>query len=205
MQTKTRIITTIIALALTLSANAALSAAQIMERTANVFTKPASVTASFSITSGKHSQSGSLTMGKRLFTFNTGTLSVWYDGKTQWTLDPKSREVTITVPTADEVAESNPFALLASYTASYYAAKLQSPDGQYKIKLTRKTDRTAIKTITLTVDAKNFHVRKIIATSDTGDTLTITVKTIQTGKALPKSYYTFNPKANPGYQINDLR
>lgn len=200
-----RILTIFAVLATTIAAHAALNAAQVMDRVAAVFTKPASVTVAFSIEAGNKQQSGTLTMGKRLFTFNAGGLAVWFDGKNQWTVDRQAREVTITAPTPAEVAESNPFALITDHAKLFTPTLQPSDKGVYKVCLTRKSKALSIKNVFLTVDARTFHVRTLTATDENGGKMTVTIKKIQTGKALPKTYYTYNTKAASGYDINDLR
>jgi outer membrane lipoprotein-sorting protein len=62
-----------------------------------------------------HSVSGTFTLKANKFFLEVDDMKVWFDGKTQWAYVPQSNEVSITEPTENELAETNPLAILQSY------------------------------------------------------------------------------------------
>lgn len=113
------------------------SAEQILDKTAKAMTSAKSVTVKFGYTAGGNHSNGSMTMSGKKFTFNLGNIAVWYNGTLQWALNRSDNEVTLTKPTAAEVVESNPFAILTSYKQRYtpsltkkQKANTSSPLGQ---------------------------------------------------------------------------
>jgi outer membrane lipoprotein-sorting protein len=192
-------------MAMAIGANAAMTAEQVLDKVAASFTKAASVTVSFSFTSNGHAASGTVTACKNKFSYSAGDLAVWYNGKTQWALQRSANEVTITEPTAAELIESNPFKILSNYKKLYTCKMLSSDNSQYKIQLTAKSKGASVKSATVTVNAKTYNPVAIVATMSGKLKSTITVRSISKGKALPNSYFEYNPKMNSKVEVVDLR
>lgn len=186
-------------------AHAALTAAQVLDRVSAALTKPASVSVTFSFKGQGGSGNGSLTVCRDLFTYNAGDLAVWYDGKSQWALQRSAAEVSLTEPTAEELVESNPFRIITHYKRNYTYKLQPAPKGQYKILLTAKSRSAAVRTAVVTVNACTFVPVSIEASMGAGARTTVTVKSFVAGKALPKSYFQFNPRLNKDVHVNDLR
>ena len=47
------------------------------------------------------------------FYFDSEELSLWFNGTTQWVYFKKTREVNISTPTADELAQTNPMMVVS--------------------------------------------------------------------------------------------
>lgn len=62
--------------------------------------------------------SGSMIMKGNQFSLTTEDVKVWFDGKTQWALFEQNQEVNITQPSPEELAETNPMAILSSAVAT---------------------------------------------------------------------------------------
>lgn len=211
MQTFKRIFLNIIHLfilvALTLtsaSASAAPSATQILDKAATVMTSSPSATVKFTM-SGAATGSGSMTISREKFHFTAGDMTVWFDGKNQWALQKSAGEVNLTEPTNAELVESNPFALISSYKTTYNAKVVSSSSGIYTVELTAKQRHAQIRQATLTINAADYHLRTIDATLSDGKKLRVNVTSLNTGKALPASYFQFNTKSNPQVKLIDLR
>ncbi len=200
-----RYLVSLIMMALAFSANAAMTAEQVLDKVAASLTKAASATVTFSFTTNGKSSSGTVTVCRNKFTYNAGDLAVWYNGKTQWVLQRSANEVTITEPTAEELIESNPFKLISNYKKLYTCSMISSDKTQYKIKLTAKSKGASVKTATITVNAKTYNPTAITATMSGSVKTTITVKSLTKGKALPNSYFEYNTKMNSKIEVIDLR
>lgn len=181
------------------SAEAA-TATEVLDKAAGNISRASSVTIKF-VAGGTD---GSLTVGKEKFTFTAQGLSVWYDGKTQWALDKRAREVSITEPTPSELLESNPLKILSSWQSHYTAKLLTAKAGQFRVELTAKKKGVAVSSAIVVLNAKTYVPVSIELMGSGGKTL-FTISAFTTGKALPKSYFTFDAKQQPGITINDLR
>ncbi|MDE7396441.1 MAG: hypothetical protein K2M98_01800 [Muribaculum sp.] len=49
------------------------------------------------------------------FKINSAPIAVWYDGNTQWTYMADTKEVSVTEPTPEEIADINPFAIINNF------------------------------------------------------------------------------------------
>lgn len=81
-----------------------------------------------------------LLQGKRL-QLSTPLMTTWFDGKTQWNLITKSKEVTVCEPTKKEMAAINPYTFLNMYKKGFRSTcKESSLRGQetYEIHLTAR-------------------------------------------------------------------
>ena len=147
-------IITYISLALTMLVFAFNSSAQnasnVLTQASNKFANSKSITASFSIIDNGHSQNGSIIVAGNKFVISTPQLSTWFDGKTQWSYSSSVNEVNITNPTADELQQINPFAIISSFRNNFNASMLNSPKGSFKIQLTPKKSNQSIKKVELT-------------------------------------------------------
>lgn len=186
------------------SARSAMSADQIMDRVAAALTKPQSVSVTFSFSGNGGTGNGTMTVCHNKFTYNSGDLAVWYNGRSQWTLQRSAKEVSLTEPTEAELLESNPFRVISGYKAHYTAKLLTAPAGFYKIQLTARSKAQAVRSATVTVNAKTFIPTRISANMGSGST-TIVIKSFTKGKVLPKSYFEFDARMNKDIELIDLR
>lgn len=113
----------IVALA-SLPVSAATSASDILAAMRSKMVSAKAVEIMFTIPGNDGSVQGNAILSGASFVFHTPQMSVWYDGKTQWTFLNSSKEVSITEPTAEELSASTPFAILNSYHESYKARRL---------------------------------------------------------------------------------
>lgn len=178
----------------------AVTADEVLDKAAKNITSASSVTIKF-VAGGTD---GSLTVGKEKFTFTSQGLSVWYDGKTQWSLDKRAREVSVTEPSAAELIESNPLKIISSWQTHYAAKLLTAPAGKFRVELTAKKKSNAVRSAIITLNAKTYVPVSIELTGSGGKTL-FTISAFTKGKALPKSYFTFDARQQPGITVNDLR
>lgn len=187
------------------SASAALTAQQVLDKVSATLTSPASVSVNFTFSSGGQTGHGTMTVCRDWFTYNAADLAVWYDGHSQWALQRSAGEVSLTEPTADELLESNPFRVISSYRQLYNCQLLQSSKGTYKVKLLAKSRTAAVQSAVITVNVTTFQPVSIEATLSGGTRTKVSVTSFIKGKALPKSFFQFNPKANPSVEVIDLR
>lgn len=181
------------------------NAANILAQASNKFSNSKSITATFSIIDNGHSQNGSITVAGNKFVISTPQLSTWFDGKTQWSYSSSVNEVNITTPTADELQQINPFAIISSFRNNFNASLLNSVKGTYKIQLSPKKANKSIKSVEITLNSSTYFPSLIVITAKNNTKATIKVKSIKEGGAQATSTFTFNAKKYPGVEIVDLR
>jgi outer membrane lipoprotein-sorting protein len=178
----------------------------VLDKTAAVFTKSGTTMTQFSVHGAQGNASGKFTMKGKKFVLRTSDIVTWFDGTTQWSYLPSSKEVNITTPTGEELHTINPYAFLTLYKKGFnYTMTETKSNGKacYQITLTPEKKRD-VQEIVLVVDKSNSHPYSIRMKAD-GKTSTITVKSIQTNLKLGDDAFRFNSKNYPDAEIIDLR
>lgn len=192
-------------MSLLLQAMAAETATSVLDgATAKINAAP-SISAAYTITAGSRSEQGRLLMSAGRFALESPSLRTWYDGINMWSYSPSLAEVNITTPTADELTEINPFAIINNYAANYTATITGSTDKVYTIQLTPRRKGSAFSKAVLTVAKNTLYPESIALTMPDGSAIYIKVSKITSGKKLPASAFTFDKSAAPGAEIIDLR
>lgn len=203
---KTKILALFAALLTAFSVSAAVTADEVMRKTSATLTSPASVTVSFTVQNGGHTGSGVAVMSNQRYHMVLGAMTVWFDGKTQWTANNNTREVNVTTPLEEEIFESNPFVVLSQYKNAYKCTLAKSSKaGIYTVTLTPKHKNTMLKSGTLTVSSKTWQPIKLTGVTHSGEKFTLSINSIRAGGKLPASRFTFDSKAHKGYEVIDLR
>lgn len=181
-------------------------AAQIMQKSASALLKSGGVTASYTLKVGGVSETGTISVKGKRFAIVSSSRSVWYDGSSLWTLDPEEKEVTLTAPTAADVASVNPYLLVSNYKAEYTARLVKGTvKGTYNIQLTPKNRQNYVKSATLCIRASNYMPVRMDVTDRSGNKTVIVVSNVKTGVRLADSVFRFTPKNHPGVKLIDLR
>lgn len=191
--------------AVILAAGAAESADQLLGRAADKLRTSKSVSASFSVKASAGNASGTITLAGDKFRITSQDLSVWYNGKTQWTYMPSAGEVNITEPTAEELQQINPFAIVNAMRRGYKAAITSRTAANTVLTLTATARRPEIKKAVLTLSNATLYPSKIILTMADGSVTAITVSNVKAGAAQAASAFVFNPAKYPGVEVVDLR
>lgn len=199
-----RLLALILLIFAAVGAAAAPSAQSIMAAVKSNFTSAAAVEAMFTINGGSGPVQGSVQIAGARFNLSTPQLHVWYDGKTQWTYMNSTNEVSITEPTPEELAASNPFSVLSDYARFYNARKLQELNGLQRIELTPKSGGSGIERVVLCVDKKNWPA-VISIIFDDGQTVVVDIDSIKGRPALPTKSFRYDPKLHPAAETIDLR
>ncbi len=143
------------------------------------------------------------------FKITTPAVQTYFDGKDQYVYTLKNKEVSISTPTKDELQEINPALILSSYAKN---SKIEfsldnkeslphhvidiSPD----LKLKKPYYKTVVK-----IDKKTLQLISIKVLSQNGVQTLFAVNKIDTGVKYDDNFFTFDSKANPNVEINDLR
>lgn len=180
-------------------------AADLLRQAAGKLRQAKSVSATCAIASEGHNTQARITMAGQRFRIESPGYAAWFDGRTQWTYSASTGEVTVTEPTAAELAETNPLSVIETVNTDYASTLLASGKEIRKIALKAKKPDTDVKSAVVTINARTLMPVSIDLTYASGQSVAVTVQTISTGNALPSSTFTFNKAHYPDAVVNDLR
>lgn len=206
---KTRIIIFLLALLSAAAASAAVPAREAVACIARNLTDSRSATVRYTPSADGDTQPSQIIciMGDK-FKINSKEMAVWYDGKTQWTYIAHNKEVNITEPTPEELAEINPLLILGTLQSHYQAAYLKSDSQNPILELTPKNGSEGALPITKLIikyNATDYSPIDLKVEFDAGNSLDIHVTSVTKGINYPPSTFVFKKELLPGAEIVDLR
>lgn len=183
----------------------AITANEVLTNVSEKFQKDGSISAQFTLLGVSNSTDGTIIISGDKFHLSTPLLSIWYDGRTQWTYSTETNEVNITEPTIEELQQVNPFAIINSFQKQFNATLLKSANRIYRIQLTPlKSVNTSISKAIVTLNASTLYPTEIALTID-NNIITIKTKNIKIIKTIPLNTFVFDKKKYPNAEIVDLR
>ncbi|MBD5374296.1 MAG: hypothetical protein HDR77_02310 [Bacteroides sp.] len=190
----------------TLYASAAEPAQKILADAASRLENAPSVSANCVVSANGQKNVAKLIMSGQRFVVESDRMSVWFDGKTQWTWSADTREVTVTEPTPQELAQINPLAILAAFRSGYTATPLPRQNGaSERLRLTAKSASADIRQVDITLQAATLAPERFAVAYSGGTTATIEISSFSIGKKLPLTTFRYDPKSHPDAEIVDLR
>lgn len=183
----------------------AINANEVLTNASEKYQKDGSISAQFTLLGVGNSTDGTITISGDKFHLSTPLLSIWYNGRTQWTYSAETNEVNITEPTVEELQQVNPFAIINSFRMQFNATLLKSANSMYRIQLTPlKSVNTSISKAIVTLNASTLYPNEIALTID-NNIITIKTKNIKAIKNVPHKTFVFDEKKYPNAEIVDLR
>ena len=183
----------------------AINANEVLTNASEKYQKDGSISAQFTLSGVGNSTDGTITISGDKFHLSTPLLSIWYNGRTQWTYSAETNEVNITEPTVEELQQVNPFAIINSFRLQFNATLLKSANSMYRIQLTPlKSVNTSISKAIVTLNASTLYPNEIALTID-NNIITIKTKNIKAIKNVPHKTFVFDEKKYPNAEIVDLR
>lgn len=198
------LITTLITL-ICFNTSLAITADEVLKSAADKYQKSSSLSANYSFTTNGNETRGSLISSGDKFHIYSAELSVWYDGRTQWSYTPATNEVCISEPTPEELQQINPFAIISAFRKVYKSSLLKSPKDTYKVQLLPIDNRASIRKVIVTMDSKTYYPSKIELTLDNNSHVTINVSNVKTGVKYSASTFSFDNSRYPHAEVVDLR
>ena len=195
----------VVAVCLAFAADAAEPAKTTVTKCSAALKAAPSLTATFLLDSDNGQIPGSLTMSGRCFKLITDRLSIWYDGKTQWTYIPKNEEVNITEPTADELLETNPVEIINASMSKYSARVVRTEGSVRTIELKPLKPGSSIVSAELSIDTARNLPTRVVAVFTNGSRLIANIANVKIGKAIPRSAFVYDTKLHPSAETVDLR
>ena len=183
----------------------AINANEVLTNASEKYQKDGSISAQFTLSGVGNSTDGTITISGDKFHLSTPLLSIWYNGRTQWTYSAETNEVNITEPTVEELQQVNPFAIINSFRMQFNATLLKSANSMYRIQLTPlKSVNTSISKAIVTLKASTMYPNEKALTID-NKIITIKTKNIKAIKNVPHKTFVFDEKKYPNAEIVDLR
>ncbi len=187
------------------SAAAVPTAASILSAMRAKMSAAPSVDAVFTINGSSSSVQGSLILSGAKYAMTTPQMSVWFDGKTQYTLLAGSDEVNVTEPDADELMESNPFAILSAHQDYYTARRLPDRKGCRRVELVPRDRNSAVGSFVILVNSTTGWPAALEVHFDDGREIEVIIDAISAGKARSNATFSFDASRYPACEIIDLR
>lgn len=181
----------------------AITARQILDKTAAVLSSNGGVSAHFSVASDKYgSTSGTIAVKGRKFHATTSAATVWFDGKTQWTYVKSSNEVNVNTPSEAELQAINPYNFINIYRSGY-SISAKSVGSSYQVHLTAINKKRQLQEMYITV-GKSDYVPTQIRMKQGSKWTTIKVSNFKR-TTISDATFRFNAKDFPSAEVIDLR
>lgn len=193
----------VVGMSMRVFAQNAAQARKILDRTAALVGRKGGASANFSISSPKIGKtSGSIAIKGSMFYAHTPKATVWYNGKTQWTLMKQTNEVNVTTPTEAQRMRMNPYTFITMYKKGYKLG-MTKKGGSYVIHLTATNRQRSVSEMYLTVNSRTSQP-SVVKMREGNTWSTITISNFR-ARNLPNSMFTFRAKDFPKAEVIDLR
>lgn len=189
-----------------LCVGAASSGGALLQRCAAKIKSAPSLSVTYTVSADGNTAEGLLVLQGEMFTISTPGMVSWYGGKSQWTYSDQIGEVNVISPTAEEVQQINPFAIVKSFSSSYSSEQVKSSSaGVTTLRLTANNRKSDISSADVTINDKTLYPTRIVLTMSNRQKVTINIKNVKAGGKLPVSNFRFDVKRYPNVQVIDLR
>ncbi len=182
------------------------SAAEVAAKVAAKLRQAPGIKAEFSIDADGQKATGSLLAAGKKFRLMSGGFCSWYDGKTLYTLNPRSKETTVVTPTPSELLEANPLLYIGGSSDAYSVAfSSHQPKGKYMLVLTPKRKGDSIKSVFVTIDSKSLLPENIVVTGSDGNVSTLSITSLRLNMSIGAGIFIYPKAKYPSFKVVDLR
>jgi len=185
------------------AAQNAAQARKVLDKAAAVVGNKSGASANFKITSAKFGNTqGTISIKGNKFCANTPQATMWYNGKTQWTLMKQTDEVNVSNPSEKQQAALNPYAFINMYKKGFNLA-MTTKTTVYSVHLTAQNAKRSVQEMYILVNKKTY-VPTQVKIKQGGNWTTINISNFK-AKTLSDNIFTFNAKDYPSAEVIDLR
>lgn len=152
-------------------------------------------------------QSGTFFMKGNKFALDMEGISIFFDGKTQWTYSPVNNEVSISEPDASEVHEINPILILREYqnkSGITFTQEERVEEGR-TIELTPTVAGSGFNRIIVQLNRKADKPAFIKVESDDGMSIQVSFSNFEKGVNISDDRFVFDKNNYEDVFENDLR
>lgn len=182
------------------------SGVQVLENSLTKLKNAKGISCDFTLNADGNTVKGTLKSTGKKFVIQTPMGTTWYDGKSMWTSNAATHEITLVTPQASEVAEANPLAYMHGNTSQYAIGLSSRTDANsYLVLLNPKQKNSQIKAVEISVNKKSKLPSRIIVRDRNDRRSTLTVTRINTSSSFPASTFVCPVASMKGYELVDLR
>lgn len=154
----------------------------------------------------QNTTSGSMKMMGQKYVLKTPDMTVWYDGKKQWTLIAGTDEVNVTIPTLAELSQSSPSSYLTLYKQGYKLSvkgtTLRNRKA-WEVTMKAKKNTQQPSQVIVTIDSQTNHPM-CIRVKYRNDWSRISINNLRTNNKLKNQDFEFPAKEYPGVEIINI-
>lgn len=181
-------------------------AARLLDQSAAKIKSAKSVDVSYTLKSGNTDVKGTLLISGNKFYAVNSAMTAWYDGTTQWTYSPATGEVNIIEPTDEELAATNPLAIMSSLKSRYTSSIIKSSPGFRTILLKSISKNSDWPQITITLKSSTLLPTSIAIKGRDGSLTNISISSLQIRNTpTNEAVFRFDKRKYPKAKIVDLR
>lgn len=178
------------------------NAKTVLDKCAKQLTIKTGASANFSVSGGSEGNtSGTILLKDKKFKVTTPEMTVWFDGKTQWSYMKSTNEVNISTPNESQRMSINPYSFLTLYKSGYNMS-MKTLNNGYEVHLKAIHPARSMQEFYVTV-SKSYVLQKIKMLQGK-QWLTINVSNIKSAKQSDNTF-TFNKNQYSSAEIVDLR
>lgn len=151
---------------------------------------------------------GTLKTAGKKFALKTTFAEIYFDGQTLNVYDKQNNELTISSPTAEEISDIDPTAIISMFKQGYKISEPEVSKTDSNITLIRlyPEDRKAdYSMITVTINTATSTPVEIITCGKNGVDNVVKIKKVESGKQFDDSIFQFDANKHKGIIITDLR
>ncbi|MFA6873851.1 MAG: LolA-like putative outer membrane lipoprotein chaperone [Bacteroidaceae bacterium] len=181
-----------------------IQARKILDKAANIFNASKGIEIDFNM-QGKHEMRGILKVRNSMFQLSSNGTTTWYDGRTQWTYQKASNEVSISTPTAAQLSKINPESWLYCYKKGFNYTYNGTKGKAHTITLTPEEKDQGVKSIVLVINESSYTPKSVTLTTTSGSSTTIFIKSYKMQQGYNKATFTYPKNQYPTAEVIDLR
>ncbi|MDE6006542.1 MAG: outer-membrane lipoprotein carrier protein LolA [Muribaculaceae bacterium] len=206
MQFKLRYLVSLVCVCITGIYCSAQTALSVLDKAVAKINGAASVNCKFKIENSGNTLDGTFKSTGRKFVLDTPVSKTWYDGKSMWTSNSKSKEITLVNPTQSEVKEVNPFAYMDSFKAKYRVGFSKRKDNEsYLVVLNPRNTKDGIKAVEVALNKKTLLPERFIIRDRKDNVTTIYVTALSLKTVNPATIFQCPVSTLKDYELVDLR
>ena len=150
---------------------------------------------------------GTFTLKGNKFALDMSQLKVYFNGMTQWSYMAQNNEVSISSPSAKELSETNPMAILVSYHSKSninFSTETKSTNN-HCIEMTPNTKDKDISKIMVQVNKTSNDLSSIKIIYKNGNLNNLVLSNFKKGVPVSDDFFEFKKSKFKGVIVNDLR
>jgi outer membrane lipoprotein-sorting protein len=151
------------------------------------------------------SVSGTFLLKGNQFYLEIDGMKVWFNGKTQWAMTEESNEVAITEPTEEELAQTNPVAIISGFRKVSIIRSGKSTGNLQSVEMLPKDKKQDFQIVRIQFDKSTGNLVSVFIQYKKGMTNLLTITRYQKNITVAADAFTFDKNKFKNVLINDLR